>query len=658
MDTLPNLFDLLTWTEPKEVNTKRGPMMLRKAPVEDAFWPLWDRFQTQYRMMSFSLSKDLITQKPVLCHWSYLDQEELEKRAQTIQDSRAVHTSFRAPCPPGLDFYPFQHAGIEWITSREGSYIGDDMGLGKTVQAIGAANALPDCARILVVTKASLKLNWQRELKKWLTKTVKIGIAEGQKWPKTPVVVINYDILGKHYNALRGEPWDLVVLDEAQAIKNPQAKRTLQILGHTPSKKRQEQGEKIIEPIPGKRRVALSGTPIENSIQDLWCVLHYLDSKRFPDYYKFCFRYAGMRKEFGRGFVCTGPTNTEELQRILRSTVMIRRLKRDVLKDLPPITRTIHELDPSGLEQYVKAEELAYKTKEKELLDGQLAVELARCEPDGDHFRATVKALGGASFSFEEIAKVRAETAFAMVPKVLPVIEDDISEAGKAIVFGHHRRVLNAIHDALPGSVLVTGETSIQARQAAVDRFQSDPGCKWFIGSTRACGEGITLTAANLVYFVEEDWAPSKISQAESRPHRIGQTGNVLVKHFIIPGTINARMINVCIEKQEMIEKTLDIDPEFGQEPLFTAYRPLGTRKEILSEAMLMSREDRETVLKGLKALNLSEVHQIDAKIVKHLAGAETITQGQAALGRRLLARYSQPGAGPAPAEQVPEPQN
>lgn len=140
MNTIPNLFDLLTWTEPKEVNTKRGPMMLRKAPVEDAFWPLWERFQTQYRMMSFSLSKDLITQKPVLCHWSYLDQEELEKRAKTIEDSRAVQTSFRAPCPPGLDFYPFQHAGIEFANQlltekggasnpfRGGVFIADEMG--------------------------------------------------------------------------------------------------------------------------------------------------------------------------------------------------------------------------------------------------------------------------------------------------------------------------------------------------------------------------------------------------------------------------------------------------------------------------------------------------------------------------------------------------
>ena len=90
MDTIPNLFDLLTWAEPREVNTKRGPMILKKAPIEDAFWPLWDRFQVQYKMMGFSVSKDLRTQEPVLCHWSPVDSEELDRRDDNIVAFRRI----------------------------------------------------------------------------------------------------------------------------------------------------------------------------------------------------------------------------------------------------------------------------------------------------------------------------------------------------------------------------------------------------------------------------------------------------------------------------------------------------------------------------------------------------------------------------------------
>lgn len=491
-----------------------------------------------------------------------------------------------------------------------------------------------------MVTKASLKLNWKRELEKWLVHKLQVGIAEGQKWPKTPVVVINYDVLGKHYNRLREHEWDLVVLDESHSCKNPAAKRTLQILGYTPSKKRQEQGEKVIERLPAKKRIALSGTPIENNIADLWCVLNYLDPVKWPSYFGFVTYWAGMVRVPGRGFVPSKPPKTTELQKVLRSTIMIRRLKEDVLKELPPITRMIHELDPEGLEQFVSAEQKFYASKEKQLFDGQVAVELARCEPDQDHFRESVKSLGGAAFAFEELAKIRAQTAFAMVPKVLPVILDDIEEAGKAIIFGHHRAVLHALQDGLKGSVMVNGETPGRERQAAVDRFQTDPACKYFIGSTIACGEGITLTAAKLVYFVEEDWNPAKISQAESRPHRIGQTGNVLVKHFIVPGTINARMINVCIQKQELAEKTLDIDPDSATEPLFAPYLPVGTRKELLSEAMLITETEKQWIHSVIKTVRFEDAGAIDFNLISALADSESITPGQAALGRRILRRY------------------
>lgn len=120
METLPNLFDLLTWADAREVNTRNGPMLLKKAPIEDIFWPLWERHQRHYKMMGFSVSKDLRTQEPVLCHWSPVDQSELDHRADNIAASRAVRSDFNAPCPPGLAYLPFQVAGIEFACNGLG----------------------------------------------------------------------------------------------------------------------------------------------------------------------------------------------------------------------------------------------------------------------------------------------------------------------------------------------------------------------------------------------------------------------------------------------------------------------------------------------------------------------------------------------------------
>lgn len=120
MEQVPDLFDLLTFSPPREVNTKHGPRLLSKASPEDAFWPLWERFQPQYRMLGFSLSKDLQTQKPTVCHWAEIPDSELEKREESLVASRAVSSNFNVPCPAGLSLYPFQVAGVEYASKRFG----------------------------------------------------------------------------------------------------------------------------------------------------------------------------------------------------------------------------------------------------------------------------------------------------------------------------------------------------------------------------------------------------------------------------------------------------------------------------------------------------------------------------------------------------------
>ena len=157
---------------------------------------------------------------------------EAARAAQAaIEASRATDSDRDIPAPSGLAYLPYQRGGIAYAMERDGVLIGDEMGLGKTIQAIGTINADPDAKRVLVICPASLKLNWQKELRKWLVRPLTIGIAEGKSWPFTDVVIINYDIVDKHRPAIDTVEWDLMIADECHYLKNPKAQRTKAVLG-------------------------------------------------------------------------------------------------------------------------------------------------------------------------------------------------------------------------------------------------------------------------------------------------------------------------------------------------------------------------------------------------------------------------------------------
>lgn len=637
----PDLSALLNWSEPKEVATKRGPRILRKCKPDEEFWlHVWPKYSREFSLAGFSPSKDLQREDVFwLCWWQELDPITLEQRAKNTELSRAAESDFEPPKPEGLEYRPFQKVGVQFCLDKPGAFLADEMGLGKTIQAIGVINAAPEIEHVLVITKASLKENWQREIKKWLVRPLETGIATGQSWPRRAAVVIaNYDIVHRHYHSLREQPWDLVILDESHTIKNPKAKRTMAIVGYRPSKKKQELGEKVIEPIPARRRLALSGTPIENSPQDLWTVLNYLEPERFPSYYSFAIKYCGMHKDDSGRFTMGGEANLELMQRVLRSTIMIRRAKSQVMTELPPKTRMIHELDVTGLESFIQAENRTLAEHRVTLESFQAYTELAKAEEDPETFKNKIRQLGSVKFAFDELAKVRHDTAVACVPQLIELLKEDAAES-KILVFGHHKDVLLPLHAAFPWSVLITGSTPAGDRQSICDKFQNHAQVNPFFGSTRACGEGLNLTAAKMVVFVEEDWSPGKVSQAEDRCHRIGQRDNVLVKHYVLPGGVGARMLQVTLEKQELIDRALNIDPDL--DPVVVPHRSLGRRTEIIAEGMLINSSERMEIWKGLQELHRKQaLPPVEAKILEELMSAlEELTPGRAALARRLLAR-------------------
>jgi SWI/SNF-related matrix-associated actin-dependent regulator of chromatin subfamily A-like protein 1 len=420
--------------------------------------------------------------------------EEGRAVAAVVETSRAVDADIAIPAPDGLAYLPYQRAGIAYAVAHKGTLIADEMGLGKTIQAIGVINALPEIGSVLVIAPKSLTLNWVRELRRWLVRDLSISrdVASG-----AGIIVVSYEEAKKHQDALVARQWGLLVVDEAHWIKNDKAARTKTVhaIGANAS-----------------RKILLTGTPIANRPVELFSLLKLADPEDWNQpgktdragFFKFAFRYCGATNN-GFGWDFSGSSNLEELQERLRVTCMVRRLKADVLTELPAKRRQIVEIESNGATSAVRAERDAWDRQESEFSDLRAKVELAKAG-SSDEYESAVAALSQASrAAFTEISRLRHATAVAKAPKVIDhvrlALEDDPS--AKVVVFAHHHDVIDALHDGLAefGAVRLTGDTALEDRQAAVDRFQADPTCRVFVGSITAAGVGITLTASSHVVF-------------------------------------------------------------------------------------------------------------------------------------------------------------
>jgi SWI/SNF-related matrix-associated actin-dependent regulator of chromatin subfamily A-like protein 1 len=528
------------------------------------------------------------------------------------------------------------------------------MGLGKTIQALGVVNADPSVKSVLVICPASLRLNWQREAERWLVRPMSIGIAN-QTFPETDLVIINYDILRKHRESLRSRTWDLLVVDECHYLKNPKTIRTIEVLG-----KWHRDPKLALSPIPARRRLYLTGTPIVNRPIELWPILHSTGRPEWRNWRAYVERFCdGEQTRWG--WDVKGASNLGELQEILRSTIMVRRLKKDVLTDLPAKRRQVIELPANGALDVVRSENAAWRQREAVLEALQTAVELAKASEDPADYEAAVQALReGYMVAFTEMSALRHETARAKVPYVVEHVLEAVDSSGKVVLFGHHKDVLHAINEGLreggTETVLLTGDMTAVERQASVDRFQTDDNVKVFIGTIGAAGVGITLTAASHVVFAELDWVPGNMSQAEDRCHRIGQSESVLVQHLVLEDSLDARIAKTIVEKQDVIDRALDkaasaVDRSWGT---MITVADVATRNvtcaEIdeeaadipVTEVVEIHEKLRRLAMMcdGARSIDGAGFNKCDSAIGKSLAARPSLTPKQAALGRRLVHKY------------------
>lgn len=644
----------LKWSEPREVQTKAGPRIVSSAPATDEVFTLWREGSESLRKLGYSIGQFRGAWQ--LSRWQKLPEVAQKAREEALAASRATDADVQVPLPDGLALLPYQRAGIAFALKREAVLFGDEMGLGKTIQAIGVLNSTPDAKRILVICPASLKLNWRNELRKWCVVKRPIYVVDSQTgWPREDgIAVVNYDVLHKYEAEIKAVEWDVLIADEAHYLKTPTARRTKMVFG-VKAKKDGTGGRPAIR---AKRRLLLTGTPIANRPVELFPLASYLYPKGFDNFFKYALRYcAAHRNGFGWDF--SGASNLDELQDRLRASIMVRRLKKDVLTELPAKRRQVIEIPADGqLAHLVNAERDEYESYEDRIIDLQAAVEIAKASEDPDEHKRAVEALKeGMQAAFGAISSLRRQLGEAKADLCIEHLKGAVEESGKVVAFAHHKALVAKIVEAFgPEAVVLVGDTKMEDRQTAVERFQSDPSVKLFVGSIGAAGVGITLTASSHVVFCELDWVPGNVSQAEDRCHRIGQKNSVLVQHLVVEGSLDATMAKRIVEKQDVIDRALD-SARLAVEVAVPAERSgrqgatVGTPADKLAkEADLMTADQREASIQALRLLasrcngardwDGMGFSKLDTTIGKDLASRPFLTKRQCALARKICRKY------------------
>lgn len=499
-----------------------------------------------------------------------------EKR---LSASRALDAERPIPKPEGLSYMPFQRGGIAFVADlvndgAKGAIIGDEMGLGKTIQAIGLSNYM-GLRRVLVICPASLKGNWRKEFRKWTTLGLTVGIADSKLFPATDVVVINYDIFHKWADRIRELRWDLIVADEAHRLKNPYARRTQLILGRRSK-------DEPVAPLAGKVLLPLTGTPILNRPEEIYGIVRWVAPDEFPSRVAFEKKYA--ERYLKRLSEKEALDRLNDLQDKLRRSCMIRRLKADVLTELPAKIRQVIEIQ-GGIEALrAIADERKVLSEQKTIIEElKEAVAVAKKSTDEGAYRNAIRKLqSGKGAAMTELARVRKATAIAKIPYVTAFVDEALEESeGKLLIFAHHQEVVESFLSHYGDkAVAVYGKTDTkpEVRDAICAAFQTDPRVRVFIGSITAAGVGLTLTAATSVVFAELDWVPGNVVQAEDRAHRIGQKDSVLVQHLVLAESLDAIIANRIVEKADMIDAALDRDSA----EIISARRGDGLLEELL----------------------------------------------------------------------------
>jgi superfamily II DNA or RNA helicase len=436
-----------------------------------------------------------------------------------------------APLPADLTatLRAYQHQGVNWLSFLRsaglGGILADDMGLGKTLQAMCVFDRGP--GRTLVVAPTSVIFNWQAELARFRP-ALKICVYHGASRsldPAADVTLTSYALLRLDAQSLAAHGWRTVVLDEAQAIKNPDS-----------------QTARAAYALPASFRLALTGTPVENRLEELWSLMHFANRGLLGGRSDFADRHARPIADGQRGAAAA-----------LRQRVrpfLLRRLKQDVAPELPPRTDAVLRVELGDGERAVYDAVRAATQKDilalldegrgvMKALEALLRLRQAACHP----------------------ALVPGQTAqtSSKVEALLEALETAVAEDHKALVFSQWTSLLDLIEPALVRAELpfVRLDGSTRDRGEVVTRFQAEDGPPVMLVSLKAGGSGLNLTAADHVFLCDPWWNPAVEAQAADRTHRIGQTRPVFVYRLVAAGTVEERILVLQDSKRALMDAAL-----------------------------------------------------------------------------------------------------
>lgn len=427
---------------------------------------------------------------------------------------------------------PYQKKGINQIQRWKGvALLADEMGLGKTLQALVWWHRNRNVASpMIVVCPASVKYNWENEIRKHLGKFCTVLEGRGPKRHDPGfrhhcrIFVLNYEILEAWLPWIISLKPKTLVFDEAHYVKNHQTKRSRAV----------KKLSRICKYV-----IALSGTPLLSRPSELWSTLNILMPKKYPSFARYANRYCNpKRRPWGMDY--RGAVHLDELHRLLKKDCMIRRLKVDVLPELPAKIRTVVPMDLTNRKEYREAE--------RDFLSWL-----------GKRSRAKAHRAKSAE-RLVQMGYLRQLAAEGKLSGVKQWVQDFLDASDdKLILFAHHKKIIRALRERFGSQALVIdGSVTGKKRFQIVNEFNQRAVKRVLIGNIKAAGIGVNLTAAADVAFAEFAWTPGEHIQAEDRTHRIGQTRGVNCWYLSTTGTIEEDLCLLIQTKQSIINQTLD----------------------------------------------------------------------------------------------------
>jgi superfamily II DNA or RNA helicase len=480
------------------------------------------------------------------------NEEELVVQLEEKYDSLKLFNKIKEiPVPDHLEHVlrPYQEHGFHWINYLQeigwGGILADDMGLGKTVQALSYLHYFKQThgkLNALVVCPTTLMFNWENEIKKF-TPSLSYHIHHGADRTKNKDLFKEKEIIITTYGTLRSDikmlveiPFDYVILDESQAIKNPASKVT-----------------KAAGLLRAKNRLCMSGTPLQNNTFDIFAQMNFLNPGMLGSIEFFRQEFSIPIDKFGE------PDRKDHLRKILYPFIL-RRTKEQVAKDLPEKIETILYCEMEDEQRNIYE---AYRNDFRDKILGTI-------ESQGIN-RSQLTILQG----LMKLRQICDSPAILNEQEKFPNHSIKLEELGreitenisnhKALVFSQFLGMLGLIREKLNelgvDHEYFDGSTSAIDREKAIQRFQNDENCRVFLISLKAGGVGLNLTAADYVYIVDPWWNPAVEQQAIDRTHRIGQTKNILAYRMICKDTIEDKILQLQ-EKKRLLAKDLITDDE------------------------------------------------------------------------------------------------